>query len=122
MNRYRFLPGVGHCPRTIFFMLGVLILYCLWLVLLSWTGIVEQGMSNSLAAPLLLLPMLPVGAFDLWLRLTWEAEISIITQPPPPKLVARLLQREYGLYWFPVLICPPLWLWAIGLIGMTTFA
>jgi len=121
MTRCRFLPGVGHFSRAIFFMLGLLVFYCLWLGVLIWAGIVESATPNFFVAILLLLPLLPVGAFDLWLRLTWEADIITIN-PPPPKPLVRLLQREYGLYWFPVVICLPLWLWATCLVGMAIFA
>ncbi|PKN23550.1 MAG: hypothetical protein CVU68_00585 [Deltaproteobacteria bacterium HGW-Deltaproteobacteria-3] len=100
-------------------MLGLLVFYGFWLGLLTWIGIVESATPKFFAA-ILLLPLLPVGAFDLWLRLTWEADIITI-YPQPPKPIARLLQREYGLYWFPAGVCPPLWLWATGLIGMAIF-
>ncbi|MDH4331444.1 MAG: hypothetical protein OEV89_02580 [Desulfobulbaceae bacterium] len=120
MKRRQFLPGVGHCSRAIFFMLGLLVFYGFWLGLLLWTGIVASATPKVFVATLLLLPLLPVGAFDLWLRLTWEADIITI-HPPPPRLLGRLLQRKYGLYWFPVGICLPLWLLATCLIGMFIF-
>lgn len=101
-------------------MLAAMVGYCIWLWLLTLTGVVESGTSSTVAATLLFLPLLPVAAFDLWLRLTWEQEYPAL-YPSPPTLTERLFQRKYGLYWFPILICLPLWVWAAGYIGLAVF-
>lgn len=115
MNKRRFLPGVGHCSRAIFFMLAVWVFYCFYFWLLSWSGVINNTLPAPAFTALLLLPLLPVAAFDLWLRITWEPEFPAL-HPPPPTLTERLLQREYGLYWFPIVICPPLWVWVTAII------
>lgn len=120
MKRLQFFPGVGHTSRSIFFMLATLVGYCIWLWLLMRTGVIESDTSNPIAAALLLAPLLPVAVFDLWLRLSWEPELPTL-YPPPPSLFERLLHRKYGLYWFPVLICLPLWVWAAGLFSLIGF-
>ena len=120
MKRRPFLPGVGHTTRAIFFMLIALLGFGLWLSILTWAGLIESNTSNTVAAALLLAPLLPIAVFDLWLRLTWEPELPTL-YPPPPSLIQRLLQRKYGLFWFPVLICLPLWVWTAGLYGLVIF-
>lgn len=97
-------------------MIGALVFYCLWLWLGLTTGVVGNDTSTVLAAVLLLLPLVPIALFDLWLRLSWQQETPTL-YPPPPTRLQRLLQAEYGLFWFPVLIMIPLWLWSVGLIG-----
>ncbi|MDP1613789.1 MAG: hypothetical protein Q8M11_22230 [Sulfuritalea sp.] len=114
--RYKFLAGVGHQSRAIIVMVGALVFYCVWLWLLTQTGVIDGTTSSYGFGLLLLLPLLPIAAIDLWLRLTWEPELPTL-YPPPPTHAERLLQREYGLYWFPVLICIPLWMWFAGLTG-----
>jgi hypothetical protein len=114
--KINFLPGIGHRSRAIFFMMGLLVFYCLWLWLLLALGLVGNETSPRFAALLLLLPLLPVAGVDLWMRITWRQEI-VTLYPPPPTRLARLLGKEYGLYWFPVLICIPLWIWSVVLLG-----
>jgi len=121
MKRRQFLPGVGHTSRAIFFMLAALVGYGAWLSILTGTGLVDNGTSTPVFAALLLAPLLPIAIFDLWLRITWEPELPTL-YPPPPSLFERLLQREYGLYWFPVMISLPLWVWATGLYGVVIFS
>lgn len=101
-------------------MIGALVGYCLWLWLALNTGIVNNDTSSEMGAALLLLPLVPIALFDLWLRLSWQQEVPTL-YPPPPTLPERLLQAEYGLCWFPVLIMIPLWLWSAGLIGGITW-
>lgn len=120
MRRRPFLPGVSPATRAIFFMLMALLGYGLWLTLLVRTGRIGSDTPNNAAAALLLAPLLPVALFDLWLRITWEPELPTL-YPPPPSLLERLLHRKYGLYWFPVLICLPLWVWVTGLYGVVVF-
>jgi hypothetical protein len=58
-----------------------------------------------------------IGAFDFWLRLSWHPKV--IYQFPlsaSASLTGRMLYREYGLFWPPVLICPPLWLTIVILL------
>lgn len=112
----RFLAGVGHLRRTIIFMLGLIVFYCLWLWLLVSIGLLESSTPDTLAAVLLLAPLPPAAVFDFWLRIGWKPDFPTL-YPPPPTPMQRLLAREYGLYWFPVLICIPLWMWIAGLIG-----
>ena len=97
-------------------MLGLLVLYCVWLWLLGLFGLIGQDSSAAYAASLLLLPLVPISLFDLWLRLSWQQETPTL-YPPPPTLWAKLFYPEYGLFWFPVLIMIPLWVWGAGLIG-----
>jgi hypothetical protein len=99
--------------------MGGLVFYCFWLWFGLNTGIVASETSPAISAALLLLPLIPVAVFDLWLRLSWRQE-SPTLYPPPPTLLERLLQAEYGLFWFPVLIMIPLWLWSTALIGGIT--
>lgn len=120
MKRRPFLPGVSPATRAIFFMLAALLGYGLWLVLLVRSGSIASDTSNPVAAALLLVPLLPIALFDLWLRVTWEPALPVLA-PPPPGLTERLLQTEYGLYWFPVLIRLPLWLWTVVLYGWVLF-
>lgn len=120
-SRRPFLAGVSHPARAVFFMVGVLVFYGFWLWLLMALGMVNSASASAFVAALLLAPLLPVAAFDIWLRLTWQPEMPTL-YPPPPGLRQRLLEREYGLYWFPALICIPLWLWGGGLIGWIVFA
>lgn len=112
----KFLVGVGHQSRAIIFMVGSLVFYCFWLWLLMALGIISNETSTYFAAFLLLIPLMPVAGFDLWMRITWQQEQPTL-YPPPPKLSERLLEREYGLYWFPVIICIPLWIWGTALAG-----
>lgn len=121
MKPRQLFPGISHGIRAIFFMLVALVGYCIWLWLLMRMGLIESNTPNAVAATLLLAPLLPVALFDLWLRITWEPELPTL-YPPPPTLTERLLQREYGLYWFPALICLPLWVWTAGLYGLTVFS
>lgn len=97
-------------------MIGALVLYCFWLWLLLNVGMIRDDTSSVTSAVLLLLPLLPVAAFDLWLRISWQQEIPTLI-PPPPTALEKLLYPEYGLFWFPVLIMIPLWLWSVGLTG-----
>jgi len=120
MKRRQFLPGVEHLSRAIFFMLAALVGFCIWLWLLMRTGLIKSDTSNTVFAALLLAPLLPIAAFDLWMRITWEPELPTL-YPPPPNLLERLLQREYGLYWFPIVICLHLWVWTVGLFGLIGF-
>jgi hypothetical protein len=115
MNRNAFLSGVGHQARAVFFMVGALVFYCFWLSLITWLGWVSNEMSSQAFAALLLAPFLPVCAFDLWLRIGWAPGSC------PPSLRQKLLQREYGLCWFPVLICISLWVWGSGLTGLAVW-
>ncbi len=112
----RFLAGVGHPLRALIFMVGTLVLYCFWLWLLGALGLLTRDTPTGIATFLLVLPVFPVAGFDLWLRITWTPEQPTL-HPPPPGLRERLLQRAYGLYWFPVVICIPLWLWGAALLG-----
>jgi hypothetical protein len=120
MNKRPFLDGVGHQSRALFFMLGALVFYCLWLWFLTVFGVVNSESSNTFVATLLLLPLAPVAAFDLRLRLTWQPDIPTL-YPLPPTRLQRLFEVQYGLYWFPWLICIPLWVWGSGLIGWILF-
>lgn len=97
-------------------MVGLLVLYCIWLWLLGVFGLIDKDSSAAYVAGLLLIPLIPISLFDLWLRLSWQQETPSI-HPPPPNLLEKLFYPEYGLYWFPVLIKVPLWVWAKGLIG-----
>lgn len=97
-------------------MLGMVAIYCLWLWLLSILGIVDNDSSTTRVATLLLVPLVPISLFDLWLRLSWQQETPTL-YPPPPSMWAKLFYPEYGLFWFPVLIMIPLWVWGTGLIG-----
>lgn len=116
MKPLRFLPYVHHQTRALIVMVGLLVLYCAWLWLLDSLGMIGRDSSSSWIATLLLLPLIPVAIFDLWLRLSWQQETPTL-YPPPPTRLQRLLQAEYGLFWFPVFIMIPLWLWSIGLLG-----
>lgn len=78
MNKRPFLPGAEHRSRSIFFMLAALVGYCIWLWLLVRMGMVESDTSNLVSAALLLAPLLPITAFDLWLRLTWEPRLPML--------------------------------------------
>lgn len=116
MAKTPFLAGVHHQARAIIFMVGALVFYCFWLWLWLTLGVVSDDTSSQTFAFLLLLPLLPVAGFDLRLRLSWtQATPSLY--PRPPSLRQRLLEPPYGLYWFPVLICVPLWVWTGGLLG-----
>lgn len=115
-----FLPGISHPVRSVFFMAGAVGVYCLWLWLLTALEIMTKETPGRVATALFLAPFVPIGVFDLWLRLSWRQETPTL-YPPPPGLRRRLLEREYGLYWFPVLICVPLWLWCGGLIGWSLY-
>lgn len=121
----RFLPGVGSTTRSLIFMVGFLAVYAFWLWLLVTLGFGGKETGPTLDAVLLLLPLLPVAGFDLWLRYSWQQETPTL-YPPPPTLRERLLQRAYGLSWFPWVICVPLWVWVAGLLvwigvaGMST--
>lgn len=116
MKPFRLLPYLHYQTRNIFVMLGLLVLYCLWLWVLGLAGLIVEGSSASYVATLLLLPLVPASLFDLWLRLSWRQETPTI-HPPPPGLLEKLFYPEYGLFWFPVLIMCPLWVWGTGLIG-----
>lgn len=59
-------------------MLAALVFYCIWLWLLMRSGLIVSDTSNPVAAALLLAPLLPVAAFDLWLRITWELELPTL--------------------------------------------
>jgi len=79
----------------------------------------NRGKLNSDASSValqLLAPMIPVAIIDLKMRLAWQQECPTL-YPPPPKTWEKLVYREYGLYWFPWLICVPLWLWVVGLLA-----
>ena len=65
--------------------------------------------ADALWVVALLLPTLLFGAFDLYKRLKQRAE-------PPIGLAARLLQRQYGYYFLPFVMCIPMWLWAAALL------
>jgi hypothetical protein len=110
------LAAIPHRSRAIFFMVGALVFYCLWLWLLLNAKVISADTSATSAALLLLAPLIPVAIIDLTMRLAWQQEFPTL-YPPPPKVWEKLIQREYGLYWFPVLICVPLWLWVVGLLG-----
>lgn len=97
-------------------MLGLLVLYCVWLWLLGVFGLIDKDSSVAYVASLLLVPMVPISLFDLWLRVSWQQETPTI-HPPPPNLLEKLFYPEYGLFWFPGLIMIPLWVWGTGLIG-----
>ena len=120
MSKRPFLDGVGHEFRALIFMVGALVFYCIWLWFLTVFGIVNSKSSNTFVATLLLLPLIPVAAFDYWLRLSWQQEIPT-QHPPPPTRLQRLFEAEYGLYWFPWLIRIPLWAWGTCLIGWVLF-
>ena len=109
--------ALGHVSRAVFFFIGFLVVFCLWLALLLQLGAIRQDMSTSVAALYLLAPLVPAALFDLWLRISWSPKLAI-QYPPPPEasLSARLLCREYGLYWPPILICPPIWLSVVSLL------
>jgi hypothetical protein len=110
------LPIVSHRSRAIFFMVGALVFYCFWLWLLSALGWVSKATTHRLVVFWLLLPLIPVGGFDVWMRITWR-QAQVTLYPSPPALLARLLERAYGLYWFPVIICIPLWIWSAVMTG-----
>lgn len=115
MKPLRILPQVHHQTRSIFVMAGLLVLYCLWLwVLIRW-GWMEKDASGVRAASLLVVPLVPVSIVDLWMRSSWQQETP--TLYPPPRLLEKLLYPEYGLFWFPVLIMIPMWVWGAGLMG-----
>lgn len=116
MKPLRILHHVHHQTRSIFVMVGLLVLYCLWLWLLGIFGWMKNDSSMTHAASLLLAPLIPVSIVDLWMRISWQRETPLI-YPPPPRMLEKLLYPEYGLYWFPVLIMLPLWVWGTGLIG-----
>lgn len=116
MKPLRFLDYVHHQTRAFVVMLGLLVLYCIWLWLLSVFGLIDKDSSVAYVASLLLIPLVPISLLDLWLRLSWQQETPSI-HPPPPNLLEKLLYPEYGLFWFPVLIMIPLWVWGTGLIG-----
>lgn len=44
--------------------------YCLWLWLIGTLGWFSENMPPFLSASLLLLPLVPVGGFDFWLRIS----------------------------------------------------
>jgi hypothetical protein len=111
------LRALTPFSRALFFFIGALVGMCIWIALLLQFGLVRQGTSPTAAALWLLAPLVPVGAFDFWLRLSWHPKA--VHQFPPPaaaSLSERLLYREYGLFWPPVLICPPLWLTIVFLL------
>jgi len=81
----KFLAGVDHRSRAIFFMLGVLVFYCFWFWLLLALGLVSKQTTPHLVAFWLLLPLIPVGGFDLWMRITWR-QVQATLYPPPPWL------------------------------------
>jgi len=116
MKPLRFLDYVHHQTRAFVVMFGLLALYCLWLWLLSVLGLIDNDSSTAYVASLLLVPLAPISLFDLWLRISWQQETPTI-HPPPPSFLEKLFYPEYGLFWFPVLIMIPLWVWGTGLIG-----
>lgn len=121
VNLIRYLHGIGHRSRAVFFMLGALVFYCLWLWLLLRVGAVDNATPAPVVATLLLAPLVPVAVIDLRMRLSWQQQYPTV-YPPPPTMAERLLERPYGLYWWPVLICVPVWIWAVGLIGWIGWA
>lgn len=120
MKPLRFLNYVHHQARSLIVMAGLLVLYCLWFWLLSVFGWIDSDSSARWVGFLLLVPLLPVALFDLWLRLSWQPETPRL-YPPPPSLLEKLFYPEYGLFWFPVLIMIPLWVWGSGLIGWSLY-
>lgn len=112
----KYLAGISHQARAVFFMIGALVFYGLWLWLLLKIGAVTSDTSVTTAALLLMAPLIPVALIDLKMRIAWQQEFPTL-YPPPPKFWEKLVYREYGLYWFPVLLCVPLWLWVVGLFA-----
>lgn len=100
--RQAFLPGVGHASRSVFCTVGLLLVWLLWLGIVSGAGWVHAQSSAMQAVLWLLLPSVPAAALDVWLR--WGA---------PASLWQRLLLRQHGLYWWPAWVCVPWWLWAV---------
>lgn len=115
MPRLHFLPGLHYQLRSLFAMLLFLLAYCLWLWLLDLLA-ADTTPDGHVAQ--LLLPLVPVSLFDIGLRLSWEPQTPRL-KPPPPAPLARLFLPECGLFWFPMLIMIPLWVWGFGLIGWT---
>jgi hypothetical protein len=107
---------IDHQLRAIIFMIGALIFYLLWLWFVPFLGIHLDKARPYVTAAVFLAPLVPVAVIDLYVRLRWKQEMPTLA-PPPPKAWEKLLRREYGLYWFPGLICVPLWIWVVGLLG-----
>jgi hypothetical protein len=109
--------ALSHASRAVFFFIGFLVIFCFWLALLLKVGAVHQETRSSVAALYLLAPLVPAALFDLWLRISWHPRHANQYPPPPAaSLWARLLCRDYGVFWPPVLICPPIWLTVASLL------
>ncbi len=121
MTFITYLHGINHFQRTIFVMLAAVLVYCLWLWALMAAGALDNKISGPMAAAVFLLPLVPLAVIDLVMRLSWRPD-RVRVHPPLPSMTDRLLHRDYGLYWWPGLICIPLWLWAIGVFGFIGWA
>lgn len=103
--------AISHCRRSIFLMVIVLMSYSLWLPVLMR---LPKETPMPIHVIMLFFPFFPASLFDIVLRLSWVNPYPDCSYPPPPTLLKRLLGREYGIYWFPVVLCFPFWLWYVS--------